>query len=84
MLYVHSFVVLRGIVHDNRDNLHVNLSLCPAGNIQRFYSVISITGHLGLNSGNNKGDCDDSNDNDDMVLMKKTLMLLIRAPHQSD
>jgi hypothetical protein len=60
-----------------------NLPLCPAGNIQRFCSVISITGHLGLNSGNNKGDCDDSNDNDDMVLMKKTLMLLVRAPHQS-
>jgi hypothetical protein len=57
---VHSPVVLHGMVHDHRDGLYINLSLCPAGNIQWFCSVLSITGHLGLNSGNNKGDCDDS------------------------
>jgi hypothetical protein len=36
-----------------------------------------------VNKGNNKRDCDSSNDSDDMVLMKKTLTLLGRALDQS-
>jgi hypothetical protein len=46
---------------------------------RKYTAVCSIISVIG----NNKGDCDDNNDNDDLVLLKKTLILLVRAPYQS-